>query len=76
MTNCFGHHLDLAIHKVIDDGQVNRVLRLCRQASGRKALPELQEQRDLIVVQEDKQLPVRKLKADCAIHHICDTLLI
>ena len=62
--SCFGHNLDLAIHKALDDRCVERVLRVCRQVVA-KFSQSWKKTRELTLVQEEKKLPKHKLKADC-----------
>ena len=62
--SCFGHNLDLAIHKALDDRRVERVLRVCQQVVA-KFSQSWKKTRELTLVQEEKKLPKHKLKADC-----------
>ena len=61
--SCFGHNLNLTVDKGLNDSHVSRVLRLCKSivASFSRSW---KKQRDLAVAQEQKQLPLHKLKAD------------
>ena len=63
-VSCFGHNLDLAIHKGLNDARIQRVLRLCRQVVAKFSC-SWKKQKELTAAQEDKQLPLHKLKADC-----------
>ena len=61
--SCFGHNLDLAVHKGMDDDRIDRVIRL-----GRKIVTAFstsrRRQRELRSAQKQKHLPVMKLVAD------------
>ena len=64
-VSCFGHNLDLAIRKSLDDQRVDRVVRLCRKivatfSSSWKRTKALQE------AHQQQGLPVRKLSDDVA----------
>ena len=64
-VSCFGHNLDLAIRKSLDDQRVDRVVRLCRKivatfSSSWKRTKALQE------ALQQQGLRVRKLRADVA----------
>ena len=62
--SCFGHNLDLAVNKGLDDGrsQVDTVLRKCRKIV--TAFSQRKRNNELTKVQEQQNLPTRKLKAD------------
>ena len=62
--SCFGHNLDLAINKALNDSRVTRVLKVCRQVVAKFSL-SWKKKRDLASVQIEKNLPSHKLKADC-----------
>ena len=61
--SCFGHNLNLAVGKGLNDGRVQRGLRVCRSAVAAFSR-SWKKQRDLVIVQEQKGLPIRKLKVD------------
>ena len=61
--SCFGHNLNLAVEKGLADGRVKRVLGLCKSIVAAFSR-SWKKQRELGVVQEQKQLPTHKLKAD------------
>ena len=62
--SCFGHNLDLAIQKSLQDERVVRVLRICRQIVA-KFSQSWKKSRDLAAAQRQKGLPCHKLKGDC-----------
>ena len=59
--SCFGHNLDLAVNKGLDDGRmrVDTVLRKCR-----KIVAPFSQSWKRTKVQEQQKLPLHKLKAD------------
>ena len=61
--SCFGHKLNLAVEKGLNDGRVQRVLRLCKSivASFSRSW---KKQHDLGIDQEEKRLPTHKLKTN------------
>ena len=61
--SCFGHNLNLAVEKGLNDGRVQRVLRLCKSIVAAFSR-SWKKQRDLAVAQEQKGLPSHKLKTD------------
>ena len=61
--SCFGHNLNLAVEKGLKDVRVQRGLRVCRSAVAAFSR-SWKKQRDLVVAQEQKGLPIRKLKVD------------
>ena len=61
--SCFGHNLNLAVEKGLDDSRVRRVLRLCKSIVAAFSR-SWKKQRDLGVVQVQKGLPTHKLKTD------------
>ena len=61
--SCFGHNLNLAISKGLNDSRVECALRVCR-ALVASFSRSWKKQRDLVLVQEQKRLPVHKLKMD------------
>ena len=61
--SCFGHNLNLAVEKGLNDGRVQRVLRLCKNIVATFSR-SWKKQRDLGVAQEQKGLPGHKLKVD------------
>ena len=62
--SCFGHNLDLAIQKSLQDERVTRVLRICHQIVA-KFSQSWKKSRDLVTAQCQNGLPCHKLKADC-----------
>ena len=61
--SCFGNNLNLAVGKGLNDGRMQRSLRVCRSAVA-AFLCSWKKQRDLVIAQEQKGLPIRKLKVD------------
>ena len=61
--SCFGHNLDLAINKGLQDNQINRALILCRKVVASFSY-SWKRQRDLKEIQQQKDLPLKKLKGD------------
>ena len=59
--SCFGHNLNLAVEKGLDDLRVQRVLRKCKSVVATFSR-SWKKQRDLAVSQEQKGLPQHKLK--------------
>ena len=62
--SCFGHNLDLAVRKALDDRRVTRVLKVCQQVIATFSR-SWKKKRDLAKAQHEKQLPLHNLKADC-----------
>lgn len=62
--SCFGHNLDLAVRKALDDRRVTRLLKVCRQVIATFSR-SWKKKRDLAKAQHEKQLPLHNLKADC-----------
>ena len=65
--SCFGHNLNLAVGKGLNNRRVQHGLRVCRSAVAAFSC-SWKTQRDLVVAQEQKRLPVCKLKLDVATH--------
>ena len=63
--SCFGHNLDLAVNKGLDDGRmrVDTVLRKCRRIVAAFS-QSWKRTNELAKVQEQQKLPLHKLKAD------------
>lgn len=61
--SCFGHNLDLAVRKGLEDCRVNRVVSVCKQVVS-AFTRSWKKSRDLKEVQEEKRLPQHKLKVD------------
>ena len=61
--SCFGHNLDLAINKGLKDSRIDRVLGLCRKVIASFSY-SWKRQRDLREIQQQKDLPLKKLKGD------------
>lgn len=61
--SCFGHNLDLAIRKGLEDRRVDRVVSVCKQVVS-AFTRSWKKSRDLKEVQEEKGLPQHKLKVD------------
>ena len=61
--SCFGHNLNLAVGKGLKDSRVQRALKVCRSAVAAFSR-SWKKQRDLMIAQEQKQLPVHRLKLD------------
>ena len=61
--SCFGHNLDLAINKGLQDNQIDRALSLCRKVVASFSY-SWKRQRDLKEIQQQKDLPLKKLKGD------------
>ena len=61
--SCFGHNLDLAINKGFKDSRIDRVLGLCRRVIAAFSY-SWKRQRDLREIQQQKDLPLKKLKRD------------
>ena len=59
--SCFGHNLDLAINKRLNDHRIDRVLSLCRKVVSAFSY-SWKRKRDPKVVQEQKYLPAKMLK--------------
>ena len=62
--SCFGHNLDLSISKGLRDDTIQDVLHVCHQVVA-KFSQSWKKIRDLTLAQEDNNLPIHKLKADC-----------
>ena len=64
-VSCFGHNLDLAVNKGLDDGRmrVDTVLRKCRKIVAAFS-QSWKRTNELTKVQEQQKLPLHKLKAD------------
>ena len=62
--SCFGHNLDLAINKGLNDHRIDRVLSLCRKVVSAFSY-SWKQKRDLKVVQEQKDLLTKMLKGMC-----------
>ena len=63
LSYCFGHNLDLAINKGLKDNRIDRVLGLCRKVIASFSY-SWKRQRDLREIQQQKDLPLKKLKGD------------
>ena len=64
--SCFGHNLNLAVGKGLNDNRTQHALRTCRGvvvAFSRS----WNKRRDLVAAQEQKNLPIHKLKLDVVI---------
>jgi hypothetical protein len=61
--SCFGHNLDLAIRKGLEDPRVDRVVSVCRKVVS-AFTRSWKKSRDLKEVQEERGLPQHKLKVD------------
>lgn len=61
--SCFGHNLDLAINKGLNDNRIERALSICRKVVA-AFLSSWKRQRDLKDTQVQKGLPQKKLKGD------------
>ena len=61
--SCFGHNLNLAVEKGLNDSRVNRAIRLCKSVVATFSRSP-KKQRDLRTVQEQKGLPAHRLKSD------------
>jgi len=61
--SCFGHNLNLAVMKGLDDTRVKRAIGLCKSVVATFSR-SWKKQRDLTTAQEQKGLPIHKLKAD------------
>ena len=61
--SCLGHNLNLPVNKGLNDSRIEHALRVCRElvASFSRSW---KKQRDLVLVQEQKKLPIHKLKVD------------
>ena len=66
--SCFGHNLDLAVNKGLDDGRMrmDTVLRKCRRIVAAFS-QSWKRTNELAKVQEQQKLPLHKLKADVSI---------
>ena len=64
-VSCFGHNLDLAVKKGLEDRRVDRVVAVCRKIVT-AFNQSWKRQRDMATIQEEKNLPLHKLKGDCA----------
>ena len=61
--SCFGHNLDLAINKGLNDSRIERALSICRKVVAAFS-SSWKRQRDLKDTQVQKGLPQKKLKGD------------
>ena len=61
--SCFGHNLDLAINKGLQDNRIDWALSLCRKVVASFSY-SWKRQRDLKEIQQQKDLPLKKLKGD------------
>ena len=61
--SCFGHNLNLAIGKGLNDNRIQRALRICRGVVAAFSR-SWKKRRDLVAAQEQKNLPIHKLKLD------------
>ena len=61
--SCFGHNLDLAINKGLNDSRIERALSICRKVVAAFS-SSWKRQRDLKDTQVQKNLPQKKLKGD------------
>ena len=61
--SCFGHNLNLAVGKGLDDTRIQRALRICRGVVAAFSR-SWKKRRDLVAAQEQKNLPIHKLKLD------------
>jgi len=59
--SCFGHNLNIAVGKGLNDTRVQRTLRVCRSAVAAFSR-SWKKQHDLVVSQEQRWLPIRKVK--------------
>ena len=64
--SCFGHNFNLAVEKGLNDGCVQRVLRLCKSIVAAFSR-SWKKQHDLGVAQEQKELSTHKQKTDVVI---------
>ena len=62
---CFAHNLDLAITKGLRDSSIEEVLQVCRKVVSQFS-QSWKRTRDLAISQRDNELPLHKLKVDCA----------
>ena len=62
-VSCFGHNLDLAINKGLNDTRINRVIGLCRKVVSFFSY-SWKRQKELREAQQQKNLPEKKLKGD------------
>ena len=61
--SCFGHNLNLAVGKGLNDTRIQRTLRICRGVVAAFSR-SWKKRRDLVAAQEQKNLPIHKLKLD------------
>ena len=61
--SCFGHNLDIAINKGLNDHHIDQVLSLCRKVVSAFSY-SWKRKHNLKVVQEQKDLPTKMLKGD------------
>ena len=61
--SCFGHNLNLAVGKGLNDTRIKRTLRVCL-ALVASFSRSWKKQRDLVEAQQQKNLPIHKLKVD------------
>ena len=62
-SNCFGHNLDLAINKGLNDRRIERALSICRKVEAAFS-SSWKRQRNLKDTHVQKGLPQKKLKSD------------
>lgn len=62
-VSCFGHNLDLAINKGLNDPRIDRVIGLCRKVVSSFSY-SWKRQKELREAQRQKNLPEKKLKGD------------
>ena len=62
-VSCFGHNLDLAVNKSLNDPRINRVIGLCRKVVSFFSY-SWKRQRELREAQQQKKLLEKKLKGD------------
>ena len=65
-VSCFGHNLDLAINKGLNDTRINRVIGLCRKVVLFFSY-RWKRQKELREAQQQKNLPEKKLNGDVGI---------
>ena len=61
--SCFGHYLNLAVEKGLNDTRIQRALRICRGVVAAFSR-SWKKWCDLVASQEQKNLPIHKLKLD------------
>ena len=65
--SCFGHNLNLAVSKGLNDSHVLRALRVCRSMVAAFSR-SWKKKRDFEIAQEQKNLPIHRLKLDVVTH--------